>query len=70
MLNSVRNSNHDEIRIVTIESRNVGQHPRKSRYIVSLMVAVLLAPLGALPAPESAKLPAKPNILFAIADDW
>jgi N-sulfoglucosamine sulfohydrolase len=42
----------------------------KNRCIASLMVAVLLAPLGALPAAESAKLPAKPNILFAIADDW
>jgi hypothetical protein len=36
LLNSVRNSNHDEIRIVTIKSRNIRQHPMKSHYIVSL----------------------------------
>ncbi|MCX6625249.1 MAG: sulfatase-like hydrolase/transferase, partial [Acidobacteria bacterium] len=30
----------------------------------------MLASTVALPAAERAKLPAKPNILFAIADDW
>lgn len=42
----------------------------KNRHITSLMVALLLAPLTTLRAAESAKFPAKPNILFAIADDW
>jgi arylsulfatase A-like enzyme len=31
---------------------------------------LLVAPAAALPAAESAKGPARPNILFAIADDW
>lgn len=42
----------------------------KNRHITSLMVALLLAPLTTLRAAESAKLQSKPNILFAIADDW
>jgi N-sulfoglucosamine sulfohydrolase len=41
-----------------------------SRDIILLLVALLLAPLPTLRAAQAAKLPAKPNILFAIADDW
>ena len=39
-------------------------------FLKLIPLALTLALPGALPAVESAKLSTKPNILFAIADDW
>ena len=39
-------------------------------FLKLIPLALTLALPAALPAVESAKLSTKPNILFAIADDW
>jgi arylsulfatase A-like enzyme len=46
------------------------KHYMNNPKIITTLAVLLLATPAALHAAEPAKLPAKPNILFAIADDW